>query len=212
MKRLREQLTQASAQLDAQAQHIEALYTMLGHTVSVVPPSGRAGGAGGAQVSGGARAHSPSAAPGGPSAVPGGSSFAAEILERERTRSLEKLTLKWTVDVGVRVCSVSFMTLFSEGALPRVLFAGDENGTLHGFSRSGARLVSYATEHADAITALAFGSREGARARAARVRSAHARRRAAARPRSRMDAAAAPPYRARAPQSRSSRPRPPTAT
>lgn len=100
VRRLREQLADAAARLESQARHIEALYALAGHTVALSAP--------GAGIGSSAAPH---AALGDAASTLLGASdtIAHDLLSRERARALEKVSVRWVVDVGSKVTALAFM-------------------------------------------------------------------------------------------------------
>ena len=148
VRELRRQLDEATARVEAQAGHIEALYALAGHAVTLERAGAPAARAFGGQA-GAATPH-----------VGTADTFASDLLSRARARALDKLEVRWVIDVGARVTALAFMAAFTDGGSPRFVFAADEQRVLHAFGRGGERLMAHQTEHAGPITAMAFGSRE----------------------------------------------------
>ncbi|KAJ1621029.1 hypothetical protein T492DRAFT_1073675 [Pavlovales sp. CCMP2436] len=138
---MRVQLEEACARVESQARHIEALYALAGHSVSLATNS----------IASGAFDSS--------SALGSAGDDASNLLSRERAKALEQLEVRWVVDVGAAITAVAYLAAFTDGGSPRFLFAADEAGTLHVYNRAGERLLALPTEQGR-VTAMAFGSRD----------------------------------------------------
>lgn len=136
------------SQLREQSGHIEALYAMLGHAVTVAPPGGQRGAPGAGLV------------------------FPDDTVTGFGGDWSAQFTPLWTVELAHPVTAAGFFNGFQDNGVPRVALAATINGTVLAFMRSsGQEILNFSTGHAGMIKSISTGLREGpARARGATER------------------------------------------